>query len=85
MKRVALRKNQVPKLTDLEQKKIDLYYTVCNEMGKDFEVDHIKPLSKGGQHHPDNLQILPKQFNREKRDKYPLTKEEKMKFRGIIL
>lgn len=31
-----------------------------------YEVDHIKPLSKGGLHHQDNLQYLPREINRRK-------------------
>ena len=33
-----------------------------------WEVDHIKPLSKGGMHSLDNLQIVPMQWNRKKRN-----------------
>lgn len=50
-----------------------------------FEVDHIKPLSKGGLHHEDNLQLLPKYLNGSKSNKWPLTFEEKMKYKGIKL
>lgn len=31
-----------------------------------FEVDHIKPISRGGLHHPDNLRITTAKFNRVK-------------------
>jgi 5-methylcytosine-specific restriction endonuclease McrA len=34
-----------------------------------WTVDHIKPLSKGGLHHPDNMQILTFKENTEKSDK----------------
>ena len=34
-----------------------------------FEVDHIVPLSKGGLHHPLNLQIAPATWNRRKRNR----------------
>jgi hypothetical protein len=34
-----------------------------------YEVDHIIPLSKGGLHHQDNLQYLPKHENRKKSNK----------------
>lgn len=31
-----------------------------------FEVDHIKPVSRGGEHTPKNLQVATKSFNRKK-------------------
>lgn len=34
------------------------------------EVDHIIPLSKGGMHHENNLQYLPKQENRKKGNRW---------------
>lgn len=39
-----------------------------------FEVDHINPLSRGGLHHQDNLQVIPRSWNRKKHDKcnFPL-------------
>ena len=37
---------------------------------KDKEVDHIKPLSKGGSNSASNLQILPAMLNRMKGNKY---------------
>ena len=33
---------------------------------KGYHVDHITPLSKGGKHHPDNLQYLPAVINLKK-------------------
>lgn len=63
---------------------IQFYYTVSGTM-KDYEVDHIKPLSKGGSHHENNLQLLPKYLNRSKSNKWPLTDEEKIKYKGIRL
>lgn len=36
----------------------------------DFEVDHIKPLSKGGTNYIDNLQLLKRKCNRKKGNKY---------------
>lgn len=36
-----------------------------------WEIDHIKPRSKGGTDHPDNLQPLHRKNNRAKGDNYP--------------
>ena len=38
-----------------------------------YHVDHIKPISKGGAHHPDNLQILTAAENLKKSDHFHLT------------
>ena len=46
---------------------------------ENYEVDHIKPISKGGLHHQDNLQILEKILNNKKRAK--ITNE----YKGITL
>jgi len=75
--------NQTPKLTIMETKKIQLLYGISNILGKNFVVDHIKPISKGGSHHPNNLQILTKTLNTEKAAKWPLTKEEKLRYNGF--
>lgn len=45
---------------------IDLIYEHCPE---GHEVDHIIPLSKGGEHHEDNLQYLLMHDNRVKYNK----------------
>ena len=53
-------------LTVEEQKRIDDLYIICSQLNHDkidFHVDHIQPISKGGLHHPDNLQILPNWLN----------------------
>ena len=48
----------------------------CQNCGKtspsqrDFEIDHIKPMSEGGLSVEENLQILCRKCNREKGDKY---------------
>lgn len=41
------------------------------ELGHEMQVDHITPLSRGGLHHEDNLQILPKGLNMRKGAKCP--------------
>lgn len=63
---------------------IQFYYIVASTMA-DYEVDHWKPLSKGGLHHEDNLQLLEISLNRQKHNKWPLTKEEQEKYKGIKL
>ena len=42
----------------------------CRECGsvENLEIDHIKPLSRGGTNDIDNLQILCRKHNRKKRD-----------------
>lgn len=53
-----------------EKGRIAAIYRFCrfisNLTGVPHEVDHIKPLSKGGKHHPENLQIITKALNRKK-------------------
>jgi hypothetical protein len=53
---------EAPTLTNEEHEKILLIYKECaritEETGILHHVDHIHPISKGGKHHPDNLQIL---------------------------
>ncbi len=73
-KRRATKRNQTPDL-NLEQKRaiIDLYSvakSLTETTGIPHEVDHIKPISKGGLHHPDNLQILTRDDNRKKGSNY---------------
>lgn len=81
-KRRARKLNQTP--SDANKEKIALVYKMCSTMDG-YHVDHIKPLSKGGQHHENNLQILKASLNMEKHDKWPLTKEELIKYKGIKL
>ena len=60
--------------TPEEEARIKEIYRQCKKItkltGVGHEVDHIKPLSKGGAHHPDNLQIITAEENRRKADKY---------------
>ena len=39
------------------------------EKGDPREVDHIKPLSKGGGNNKENLRVVSRKTNREKSDK----------------
>lgn len=71
MKVKAKTNNKLTKLTTWENPTQQC--KVCNEIkpaGVQYEVDHIKPLSKGGAHHPDNLQIITAEENRKKAAKY---------------
>lgn len=78
-KRRAMKLNQTPQNADIE--KIQFIYEVASTM-VDYHVDHIQPLSKGGLHHENNLQILKANLNMEKKDKWPLTPEEQIKYKG---
>ena len=40
------------------------------EVGDKREVDHIKPLSKGGSNSKSNLRVVSRKTNRQKGDKY---------------
>ena len=64
--------NQMP--DDADDKKILKFYEeaqrLTKETGIPHQVDHIKPLAKGGLHHQDNLQVLTAKENRDKSDKY---------------
>lgn len=57
-------------LTPIECLRETELYKQCFILGKTtgipHEVDHIVPVSKGGQHHPDNLQVLTRTENRRK-------------------
>lgn len=74
--------NQMP--LDANMELIRFYYTVASTL-KDYQVDHMKPLNKGGLHHEDNLQLLEASLNQQKRDKWPLTPEEEIKYKGYKL
>ena len=65
----AKKLNQTPILTELEKAKIELYYRVSQQLGSEWHVDHIVPISKGGLHHPDNLQITTIEYNLAKSNK----------------
>lgn len=68
------KRDQTPVLTEQQEQVIlDLYKEarrLSSETSIPHEVDHIKPVSKGGLHHPDNLQILTRGENRRKSDKF---------------
>lgn len=47
--------------------KYELAKRLTEFTGEPWEVDHIKPLNKGGLHHEGNLQVVPKWINMGKR------------------
>jgi 5-methylcytosine-specific restriction endonuclease McrA len=49
---------------------------------KEFHVDHIMPLAKGGSHEPSNLQLLCPQCNLRKNAKHPV---DFMQSKGFLL
>jgi hypothetical protein len=76
-KRKAKKRAQTP--INADPIKIQKIYSFCAKLNETgffrYEVDHIKPLSKGGLHHQ----------NYEKSNKWPLTETEKIKYRGVTL
>ena len=66
-------KHLVPPLTPDEQVRLykiyETRYYLTESTGVIHHVDHIVPGSKGGLHHPDNLQILTASENCKKKDK----------------
>ena len=70
-RRRSLLADQTPRLTKDDQKRIRKLLRVQQELRKDgivMHVDHVIPLSKGGVHHPDNMQLLPMSVNLQKGD-----------------
>lgn len=61
---MAKRRNQTPPDVDIEA--LQEFYRNCPE---GYEVDHIIPISKGGQHTLENLQYLTISDNRRKSNK----------------
>lgn len=52
----------------------------------DYQVDHIYPLSKGGEHIPQNLQYLPKAINNKKHAKVGYDySENAIKWQDIVI
>jgi 5-methylcytosine-specific restriction endonuclease McrA len=76
-KRRATKLKQTPDLSEKEKEMIDDFYWLARDLrvvtGEEYHVDHIHPISKGGLHHPDNLQILPSDLNIKKSNKVHLS------------
>lgn len=66
----ARKKALAPPLTVEETARVTAFYKeaklLTHTTGIKHHVDHIKPLAKGGLHHPDNLQVLTAQQNQRK-------------------
>lgn len=75
--RRAKKLEQTPSLSQEEKKQIQDLYWLAKDLkavtGEEYHVDHIHPISKGGLHHPDNLQILPSDLNLKKSNKVHLS------------
>lgn len=67
-KRRANKLNLTPNLDWAEKLVIETLYLTAHNCK--LHVDHIKPLSKGGLHHPSNLQLLTPEDNLKKGAKY---------------
>jgi len=73
--RDAMKRGAYPEdLTQRERKEILEIYEKCKrvtrETGVEHHVDHIKPLARGGRHHPSNLQIITAAENLKKGAKW---------------
>ena len=72
--RVRARKRRHYHLLATNDPRVKAMYLIAGwlrERGDDVQVDHIMPLSKGGTHTIDNLQILPTIENKRKGAKLP--------------
>ena len=74
-KRRALKIKQTPKLNNIERQQMVAIYKRCQHLtestGIPHHVDHRIPISKHGEHHPNNLQILTAEQNIKKGNRLP--------------
>jgi len=68
-KRRHIKQGQLVFLTQDEKFQVEMLYKKARELGEDWQVDHIIPVSRGGTWHPDNLQIVLKSYNLKKHAK----------------
>ena len=66
-KRRAAFAKTLPTLTETDKALIETFYEAASRVshcaGIPFHVDHVFPISKGGLHVPENLQLLPAKLN----------------------
>ena len=67
--RRAKKKQALPQLTDNDKLALKLLAEEALLLGPNWHLDHIVPISKGGLHHPDNLQIVRASYNFRKNNK----------------
>lgn len=65
----ARKRNQTPPMNELEKSKMRDIELLARHLGKDWHVDHIKPLVLFGLNHPNNLQVIPAAHNLRKGSK----------------
>jgi len=65
-KRRASKKAALPHLSDNDKLALKLLAEEAALLGPNFHLDHIVPLSKGGLHHHENLQIVRSSYNLSK-------------------
>ena len=68
-KRRAIKLKASVPLTENEQLALQILIEEALLLGDGWHLDHIVPLSKGGLHHPDNLQIVRASYNLSKNNK----------------
>jgi hypothetical protein len=86
--RNAMKRGAFPRcLTPSEKEEISRIYAearrITLETGIQYHVDHIKPLSKGGEHHPDNLQIITAAENLSKGAKWEEARRTAYRNKGV--
>ena len=71
-KRRAAKSGAVVYMSPETKRKVADVYQIAQEAsmttGYDWQVDHIVPLSKGGLHTLNNLQVVPAAWNRNKKN-----------------